>query len=381
MRFKRGGDLLFALGYCSVAVVLGLLLWVIRRETDPVVIVLAVVQVVLAGGLAHEVMTRRSNESKIMERLGRMRQSYADLAGLILTTRVPRAACDAPEPALDGDDEPAVVAPRPSVRAVRAVRAGVSEVRPPPLILSQEEAEIAATLRRALAENRVEVYLQPIVRLSHRKHCGYELLSRIRMPDGSLLEPDFFHKVAESEALLPEMDVLLLNRVGQMIRETDRHGHAINFFCNISPSTLTDRSFMADFLGAGGDPHGLRAKLVFEMTQRDLEAEMGTSMGVVAELALVGFRFSIDNVDNLDIDPAVLVRSEVRFIKLNAGFLSVPERRLEIVELLRRIGGQPIEVIAERIECESQVAEALELGIEVGQGILFGEPRPSRRPS
>jgi cyclic-di-GMP phosphodiesterase TipF (flagellum assembly factor) len=218
-----------------------------------------------------------------------------------------------------------------------------------------------------------------MVTLPGRKPRGFEVLARLRSADGTLITPDRFLAVAVHDRLLPTLDRLVLARVTQLIRDTDRHRHAVNFFCNLAHPTLADSGFAAEYLGGGGDRHGVRDKLVFEIGQRELTAEMTAPLSVVNELAQVGFRFSMDRVEHLEFDLANLASRGLRYLKLGYGLVNAAERRGELAELRRRLSGLPIELIVEKIETEAQAHELEPLGIEIGQGFLFGEPRPSKR--
>ena len=107
----------------------------------------------------------------------------------------------------------------------------------------------------------------------------------------------------------------------------------------------------------------------------------------MAKLADLGFRFSIDKIQTLDLDFTDLQRSDVKFVKVSAELLleqlldldAAPANpRLrdihpgDFAELARRYG---LEVIAEKVEAERQIIDILELDIALGQGHLFGEPR------
>ena len=107
----------------------------------------------------------------------------------------------------------------------------------------------------------------------------------------------------------------------------------------------------------------------------------------MAKLADLGFRFSIDKVQTLDLDFADLQRSDVRFLKVSAELLieqlldmdggaplaTLPDiRAADFAGLTRRYG---VEVIAEKVETERQIVDILELDVAMGQGHLFGEPR------
>ena len=83
------------------------------------------------------------------------------------------------------------------------------------------------TIRASLEENRVDLYLQPIVSLPQRKLRFYEALSRLRAEDGTVIMPAQYIKVAAPAGLMSVVDNLLLFRCVQIVRrltqKTPRH--------------------------------------------------------------------------------------------------------------------------------------------------------------
>src|SRR6202012_3969264 len=102
----------------------------------------------------------------------------------------------------------------------------------------------------------------------------------------------------------------------------------------------------------------------------------------LAALAQRGFRFSIDHVSDLRIEPRELADRGVRFIKVPAALL-LDQRQAstsdihasDLSDLLGRYG---IDLIAERIEGGGAVVDLLDFDVRFGQGFLFAPPRPLR---
>jgi cyclic-di-GMP phosphodiesterase TipF (flagellum assembly factor) len=102
----------------------------------------------------------------------------------------------------------------------------------------------------------------------------------------------------------------------------------------------------------------------------------------LAALAQRGYRFSIDHVTDLRIEPRELADRGVRFIKVPAELLLDQKRNSasdihpsDLSDLLGRFG---IDLIAERIEGERAVVDLLDYDVRFGQGFLFAPPRPLR---
>jgi cyclic-di-GMP phosphodiesterase, flagellum assembly factor TipF len=264
-------------------------------------------------------------------------------------------------------------APAPFLRPVGG------EARPSPALLD--------IVREALTENRVDLYLQPIVALPQRRTQFYESFSRLRDASGRVMMPAEYLAVAEPGGLITAIDNLLLFRCVQIVRRLARQDRKIGIFCNISMASLADESFFPQFLDLLTANRDLAGALIFEIGQAAFDARGSVEARNMGKLADLGFRFSLDKVTDLDLDLQDLSRSDVKFLKLGAQFLleelteidgrlvlrSLPDLAAEdFTTLTRRYG---VEVIAEKVEAERQVVDILELDIGFGQGHLFGEPR------
>jgi cyclic-di-GMP phosphodiesterase TipF (flagellum assembly factor) len=243
------------------------------------------------------------------------------------------------------------------------------------------------TVRESLTENRVDLYLQPIVGLPQRKTVFYESFSRLRDETGRVLMPAEYLTVAEPGGLVTAIDNLLLFRCVQIVRRLAKQDRRVGIFCNVSMASLADDSFFPQFLELLAANRDLAGALIFEIGQAAFDARGSVEARNMAKLADLGFRFSLDKVVDLDLDLQDLARSDVKFIKVGAQLLleelaevdgrlvlrSLPDLAAEdFAALARRYG---VEVIAEKVENERQVVDILELDLHFGQGHLFGEPR------
>ncbi len=253
-----------------------------------------------------------------------------------------------------------------------------------------QSAALLDTVKDALAGNRVDLYLQPVVSLPQRRTVFYESFSRLRDETGRVMMPAEYLSVAEPEGLVAAIDNLLLFRCVQIVRRLAKQDRKVGIFCNISLASLSDEQFFPqflDFLSANKDMAGA---LIFELGQAAFERRGAVEARHMARLADLGFRFSLDKVTDLDLDFQDLARSDIKFIKIGAQMLldqleesegrlvirSLPDLHAnDFARLTRRYG---VEVIIEKVESERQIVDILELDMAFGQGHLFGEPRAIR---
>lgn len=242
------------------------------------------------------------------------------------------------------------------------------------------------TIREALEANRLDLHLQPIVTLPQRRVTFYESFTRLRDATGRLLAPGMFMHTAEQAGLMTEVDNLLLFRCIQLVRKLTEQERKSAIFCNISLNSLADESFFPAFLDFMRQNADLTGSLIFEIPQIAFMERDAVAARNMARMVDFGFRFSIDQVQDVDVDLEELQRAGVRFIKIGG------TRLVEALENFERIGGlEPgsiarediaglfarygVDLIADKIEDEATVVEILDLDIAYGQGHLFGTPR------
>jgi cyclic-di-GMP phosphodiesterase TipF (flagellum assembly factor) len=297
-----------------------------------------------------------------------------------LVERLYSARSTAPEPAAAPSPSAASsVASKPAAPATNGAAAGGGSLPMPPVAEGLGEQEILDLVREGLRANAVELALQPIVSLPQRKRRFFECFSRVRTHDGGVIVPEQYLEVAERHGLVTAIDNLLLFRCIQTLRRIRKGNANVGFFLNISPNTLADRGFFRDFIQLMAQNIELAPALVFEFPQRALAEADDSLWRDLDRLAQMGFRFSIDQVTDLDLDAATLSGRHFRFLKLEAARVTAAARSGLLgndPKLLKRtLDSYAIDLIVERIETEPMLLEVLDLHVDFGQGYLFGEPR------
>ena len=244
------------------------------------------------------------------------------------------------------------------------------------------EDQLVAAVRNAIDANRIDIYLQPIVTLPQRKVRFYEAVTRLRDEDDKILTADDFIETAEAAGLMGRIDHSVILRSVQVLRRLMVRNKDVGVFCNIAHATLSNPVSFAqclDFLEAN---RALAPSLMLEFKQRTFRQLGAVEREHLAALAQRGFRFSIDHVEDLRMEPRDLADRGVRFIKVPASLLldqkyasTADIHAADLSDLLGRFG---IDLIAERIEGERAVVDLLDYDVRFGQGFLFAAPRPLR---
>ncbi len=249
-----------------------------------------------------------------------------------------------------------------------------------PTTITSDDAEMLERVKCAIEGGRLDLYLQPIVSLPQRKTRYYEAFSRLRDADGRVLKPTDYVDAAERANRIGVIDNMILLRCVQAFRQLRHRDSQFAVFCNLSPATLFDIDFFnqfTDYLALNND---LSSRLIFEFTYPALQMMHPRFEENLKAIADRGFSFSVDHVHTLEVDWAALRERNVRFVKASASLLLAASAKgdagaVKVHAFRQRLADAEISLIAEKIEFENLMPEILALGIDFGQGNLFGPPR------
>jgi cyclic-di-GMP phosphodiesterase TipF (flagellum assembly factor) len=245
-----------------------------------------------------------------------------------------------------------------------------------------ERNTLLETIRSSLEDNRVDLYLQPMVSLPQRKLRYYEALSRLRDHNGQIIMPAQYMQVAGQAGLMSVVDNLLLFRCVQIVRRLTQKSRDIGIFCNISGDTLADKEFFPQFLDYMRANRDLAGQIIFEFSQdavlkAGIEGERN-----LAALSTMGFALSMDHVESLALDFLRLKAIGFRHLKVRASTLTrgmnTAGAQVTAEDFKKLLSRHGLNLIAERVEDEKTVVQLLEYAVDYAQGYLFGEPRAVR---
>lgn len=269
--------------------------------------------------------------------------------------------------------------------AARAARNPAAADPNAPLALAAPEGEAAdfdalMRVREAIVAERIDLFLQPIVSLPQRKTRYYEAFSRLRDANGRVMRPAEYLEAAERTNRIAVIDDMILMRCIQALRRRRAADPRLTVFCNLSPASLFDEDFfndLTDYLEANAD---LAASLVFEFTYPAIEMMHPKASENLEHIAERGFAFSVDHVHSLDLDWEALRSRGFRYAKAPAEMLLAASRGAgasaeKLSYFRKRLADVGVDLIAEKIERESQMPDILSIGLDFGQGNLFGPAR------
>lgn len=251
------------------------------------------------------------------------------------------------------------------------------------IVRRHEDVMLAGRLREALDAGKIDVLAQPIVWLREaRPVTHFELLARIVGEAGVRMSPELFLSAAMRYHLLPELDRLVLTRVfEQLQRERETLSkRPLRFSLNLSGPTLGDPEFLEWLTGQIGE-RGLPGEwLQFEFTESAAVANVSRTQTMMRRLASRGVHFALDDFGTGVSSLAYLKSFHVQMLKLDGSFVrdlgANPRGESLVMGIAWLARSMGIETVAECVETTQVRDRLVELGIDRGQGFLFGRPEP-----
>jgi PAS domain S-box-containing protein len=236
-------------------------------------------------------------------------------------------------------------------------------------------------LRRALERGELTVYYQPQASLSTGRIVGFEALLRWQHPEQGLIPPGRFIALAEETGLILAIGERVLRQACEQCRTWQRDGlRAVPVSVNLSARQFSER--IVDTVGRILAETGLEPRLLeLELTESASMEDPQKTVDILCKLKEMGVRLAIDDFGTGYSNLNYLKRFPVDRLKLDQSFvrdLTSDPDDLAIARAVIAMGhGLRLDVIAEGVETEGQLALLAQNGCDEIQGYLFGRPAPA----
>jgi diguanylate cyclase (GGDEF)-like protein/PAS domain S-box-containing protein len=248
--------------------------------------------------------------------------------------------------------------------------------------------EVERELRHALDREELTLHYQPVVNLRTGDVTGLEALVRWQHPKRGLLDPAEFVSIAEDSGLIEPIGRWVQERAcRQALAWHDLHPDArpLDVAVNLSARQVAHRDLpatVAEIIARTGmDPVHLR----LEITESALVEESATAIASLEALNEIGVRLVLDDFGTGYSSLAYLNRFPFHALKIDRSFidaLGIEQERTAIVEaIIGMARALSLDVIAEGVENEIQLAELRRLGCDFAQGHLFHAAMPEAEVS
>jgi cyclic-di-GMP phosphodiesterase TipF (flagellum assembly factor) len=270
-------------------------------------------------------------------------------------------------------------------------RAQVPAPQPPPLPPFVRQAAprptspsdaLARQMADAISAGRIDVALEPILGLEDQQTRHYEVTVRLRDADGNPLTAGGDGPDLRGTGLLPLFDGVRITRTAAVARRLEERGKGGSVFSTFSGESVADEHFLGELAETLHQRSSLATQLVLSFTQSDVRGFSTPEWDSLADMRALGFRFAMSHITDLDMDFEALAEQGFAFVKLDASVflegLRAPSGHLPSSDVCRHLAKHGLTLVVEHIDNDEQLARVFGFGVLLGQGQLFGGPRPVR---
>jgi diguanylate cyclase (GGDEF)-like protein len=244
-----------------------------------------------------------------------------------------------------------------------------------------ERLELEVDLSAALWDEQFFLLYQPIFDLPSRRVVGVEALIRWRHPVRGVVSPDDFIPLAEETGLIVPIGRWVIEEACRQAAAWRAEGRDLGISVNVSACQLGQDGFAADVRRALRESGIEPSSLTLEVTETTIMRDVSAACERLEEIQGLGVRIAIDDFGTGYASLSHLQRMPVDVLKVDRSFLAALNDGGQSRELLEAILGVAkalsLRVIAEGIETDGQMSTIQEMGCEMAQGFLMGQPGPA----
>ncbi|WP_188381731.1 sensor domain-containing protein [Oxalicibacterium faecigallinarum] len=239
-------------------------------------------------------------------------------------------------------------------------------------------------LRRAIELDELTLHYQPQVDLRHGTIVGMEALIRWNHPQMGLITPGSFIGMAEETGLILPIGIWVLRTACLQAKKWQDMGHDnLRIAVNLSARQFVQTDLtetIADILQQTGlPPHCLE----IELTESSVMADIERHLLILHAIKALGVHLSVDDFGTGHSSLAYLKRFPIDTLKIDRSFvrdIALHQDDASIVATIIALGHNlHLQVIAEGVETENQMAVLRAQGCDQMQGYYFSKPLPAEQ--
>ncbi|GIU13116.1 MULTISPECIES: bifunctional diguanylate cyclase/phosphodiesterase [unclassified Shewanella] len=232
-----------------------------------------------------------------------------------------------------------------------------------------------ASLHDALENNEFILHFQPKLDIKTGEVVGCEALIRWQK-EGRLISPLSFIPIAEETGIIIQIGRWVIEQSCKMIRDWQtRYNFTMPIAINVSSQQFLDASLVPDIKQAALRYQIAPELLEIEITETSLMNEIESAIIKLQQLKTAGFSIAVDDFGTGYSSLSYLRRLPISTMKIDRGFVSDLPEESAIASTILMLGKQlDLNIVAEGIENEQQLAWLKNQGCQTGQGFYFSKP-------
>lgn len=237
-----------------------------------------------------------------------------------------------------------------------------------------ENRKWVTKIKKAIQDDRIVVYGQPIVSLCNTTEKKYECLIRMIDEDGSIVSPYYFLEIAKKSRLYSTFTKIVIEKSFRHFSANDS-----SFSINLTIQDIINEDIL-NYIREKIKEYDVANQLVFEIVESEGIENFEEVTSFIQEMKSYGCRISIDDFGTGYSNFAYLMQLDADYIKIDGSLIKnidkdessqlVVELIIDFAKKLNR------KTIAEYVHNEAVLKKVKEMKIDYSQGYYTGEPSP-----
>ncbi|MBS0471537.1 MAG: GGDEF and EAL domain-containing protein [Proteobacteria bacterium] len=254
------------------------------------------------------------------------------------------------------------------------------------LLAPGDAVALETDLRQAIADKQLDIYYQPIIRLTDGSVAGFEALLRWNHPEKGLIPPSDFVPHSEETGTIVALGRFALERAAHEVAQWQRFfpvDPPLFVSVNVSRRQLRDSDFDV-FLNALLKSEPIApGTLKLEVTEstvaanQDVQAALDRCRGLGAGISIDDFGTGVSSLSQLKTLPFDTIKIDQSFLARHSDEGQAADGETVLRSIIALAHDLKRSVVVEGVESEQDAIWLRQLGCEYAQGFLFAKPLPS----
>ncbi len=245
--------------------------------------------------------------------------------------------------------------------------------------LCRQQMGLASYLYNAYQEQRLRLAWQPILEVATGTIAHYEALLRIKSLNGKISSAGALIPVAEKMGLIETIDIMVLEKVVQELRDSPD----ISIAFNISNLTTENPIWLEALTNLVEQTPDITSRMMVEITETAVQRDLRRAAYFVASLQSLGCQVALDDFGSGYTSFRQLKALSVDLVKIDGVFIKDiaqnADSRFFVKTLLDFARGFGLKTVAEFVETGEIAKILIDMGVDYLQGYYLGKPENHRR--
>jgi diguanylate cyclase (GGDEF)-like protein len=239
---------------------------------------------------------------------------------------------------------------------------------------------IQHALHDALEAGYFSLYFQPKFHDDNRELTGAEALLRLHHPEFGILSPTEFIPIAERSGQIVQIGYWVVRETCRQMRRWKENAlPSIKVAINLSPRQLEQADLVATMLDIVRSEQVSCEQIMFEITETAAMQDAAKTTDMIREFQKNNFEIAIDDFGTGYSSLAYLQRFRARQLKIDRFFINGLddcgyEGSAIVSAIIKLAHTLDMDVVAEGVETDSQIAKLKGMMCDEMQGFLLGKP-------